>query len=88
MIPEVPGKTNSNESDAEKLTQELELELIQKRATWKQAGTRYKNIRTAAFLFLFLLISACLLGSFFVFSRVTEERSNQHDAATSAVPNR
>jgi len=51
-----------NEIDADNLSRLLELELIQKRATWKQAGERYRSICTAGFVFLFVLIVGCLIG--------------------------
>jgi hypothetical protein len=88
MIPGPHTKANSSENDAERLAQELELELIHKRATWKQAGARYRSIRAIAFLLLFVLIVACLFGSFFVFSRVNEERASPHTTATPTVPSR
>ena len=88
MIPDPHAKTNSSQSDAERLTQELELELIHKRATWKQASARYRSIRAIAFLFLFVLIVACLFGSFSVFSRVKEERASPHTTATPPLPSR
>jgi len=64
-------------SDAERLSRLLELELVQKRAAWKQARERKKSLRSLAFLFLFLLFAACLLGFFFAFNRVNEERQNR-----------
>ena len=38
-----PVEPKSNEIDAESLSRLLELELIQKRATWKQSGERYRS---------------------------------------------
>jgi len=67
--PSAPG--------ADELSRLLELELIQKRATWKQTSQRNRSFRTAAFLFLFLLIAGCVFGFFFVFTRVNEERPNR-----------
>ena len=69
--------------EAENLARLLELELAQKRATWKQAGERAKSIRVAGFVFIFVLIMACLAGAFFVFMRVNEQRANP--PPTSAV---
>ncbi len=74
-----------NEIDADNLSRLLELELIQKRATWKQAGERYRSIRTAGFVFLFVLIVGCLIGFFFAFTRVNEQRANQ---PTTSAPDR
>ena len=65
-----------NEIDPDKLSRLLELELIQKRATWKQAGERYRSFRAAGFVFLFVLIVGCLIGGYFAFMRVNEQRTN------------
>ena len=71
-----PAQLQTNESDPEKLSRLLELELIQKRATWKQVGERARSIRAAGFVFLVILIVACLVGGYFVFMWVNEQRAN------------
>ena len=81
-------QTKPNETEAETLARFLELELIQKRAAWKQASTRRRNVRSLAFAFIFLVVIACLFGAYFVFMRVNEERGNQHSNAAPAVPGR
>ena len=78
-----PSEPKSDEIDADNLSRLLELELIQKRATWKQAGDRYRSFRAAGFVFLFVLIVGCLVGGYFAFMRVNEQRANQ--PTTSAV---
>jgi len=70
-----------DEIDPEKLTRLLELELIQKRASWKQTGKRYRSIRTGGFAFLFLLIVGCLVGGYFVFTRLSEQRADPPHSA-------
>jgi len=77
-----PAGPKPNEIDADKLSRLLELELIQKRATWKQAGERYRSIRTAGFVFLFVLILGCVIGGYFAFIRVNEQRANQPASST------
>ncbi len=72
-----PSEPKPNEIDADNLSRLLELELIQKRATWKQAGDRYRSFRAAGFVFLFVLIVGCLVGGYFAFMRVNEQRANQ-----------
>ena len=72
-----PASPKLNLPDAEQLARLLDLELIQKRATWKQAGERYRAFRTLGFVFLALLILACLVGGYFAFMRVSEQRTNQ-----------
>jgi hypothetical protein len=67
--------------EAEELVRLLELELNQKRANWKQASQRNRSMRSAAFLFLFLIVAACLAGFFFAFIRVSEQRKNPPAAA-------
>jgi hypothetical protein len=77
-----PAGPKPNEIDADKLSRLLELELIQKRATWKQAGERYRSIRTAGFVFLFVLIVGCVIGGYFAFIRVDQQRANQPASST------
>jgi hypothetical protein len=72
-----PVQTKPNVAGADELSRLLDLELIQKRATWKQTSQRNRSFRTAAFLFLFLLIAGTVLGFFFVFTRVNGERPNR-----------
>jgi hypothetical protein len=71
-----PAELKPNEIDPDNLSRLLELELIQKRATRKQAGERYRSIRTAGFVFLLILIVGCLIGGYFAFTRVNEQRAN------------
>lgn len=71
------------ERDTEQLTKLLELELAQKRASWKQTGERARSIRVAGFVFLFFLIVVCLVGAYFAFMRVNEQRANP--APSSAI---
>jgi hypothetical protein len=75
MVDPIPA--NTREIDPDNVSRLLELELIQKRATWKQAGERYRSIRTAGFVFLFVLIVGCVIGGYFAFIRVNEQRANQ-----------
>ncbi len=83
-----PSEPKPNEIDADNLSRLLELELIQKRATWKQAGERYRSIRAAGFIFLFVLIVGCLIGGYSALMRLNETRPNQPSAANSPVPDR
>jgi hypothetical protein len=71
-----PVEPKPDEIDPDNLSRLLELELIQKRAIWKQAGERYRSIRAAGFVFLFVLIVGCLIGGYFAFMRVNEQRAN------------
>ena len=82
MMPERPAETKSNETEAEKLARLLELELIQKRAAWKQADARHRTIRTLTFVFLFVFIAVCLVGFLFAFFRINEGRPNRQGPPT------
>jgi hypothetical protein len=83
-----PSEPKPNEIDADNLSRLLELELIQKRASWKQAGDRYRSIRAAGLIFLFVLIVGCLIGGYFALMRLNETRPNQPSAANSSVRDR
>ena len=84
MMPEGATGTNSNETEAETLTRLLEIELIQKRAEWKQADARHRNARMMSFAFLFFIIIGGLVALFFAFSTAKEERPKQ---PSTSVPN-
>ncbi|HLW34500.1 MAG TPA: hypothetical protein VKS98_02470 [Chthoniobacterales bacterium] len=70
-------------ADPEELARLLELELKQKRVAWQHAKQRKKSYRSLAILFIFLIFAGCLLGFFFAFNRVSEERQNRPAAASS-----
>lgn len=63
MRPDDNSRPQPNPSEIEKL---LEIELMQKRADWKQAKARHSTWRLLSFLFLFLIIVAAL-AVFFIF---------------------
>ena len=88
MMPDAATDTKPNQTDAEKLARLLELELIQKRVEWKQASTRRRSMRSAAFAFILLLVAACLVSAYLVFTRVNEERANQSNHPAPAIPDR
>jgi hypothetical protein len=46
---------------------------MQKRAAWKQAEGRHRAIKSASFLFLFIVILAAIVGAYFVFTRVSSQ---------------
>ena len=78
------GKGQSNEIDPETLTKLLEVELKQKRAQWKQAEARNRSRRVNSAIFLVMLIGACAVAFFFMFSKVNEQRAN-HSALPSTA---
>ena len=88
MIPHVPGKPELVDTDPEKISQLLELQLAQKRAEWKRAGARYRTLRSLSFLFLFLIIVGGLFVFFLIFSRVNEGHASRPNATTTGVSHR
>ena len=72
-----PVQSQPIDREAAELSRLLELELVQNRAAWEQTRERTKLLRCFAFLFVFLLLLGCLVGFFFVFTRVSEERQNR-----------
>ncbi|MEP6603123.1 MAG: hypothetical protein ABJB69_04155 [Spartobacteria bacterium] len=61
--------------DPDQLTRLLELELIQKRAEWKQAGARHRSVRVSTFVFLFLLIIGSVVAFCMMSAKLSEQRS-------------
>jgi hypothetical protein len=53
--------------DPENAMRMLELELLQQRAARQMAGTPYRGLRAASFLFLFVVILAALAAAYYVF---------------------
>lgn len=71
-------KTDSNsKQETEKLFQMLEVKLGQERVAWRQAKSKMRAVRTASFLFLFLLILGALIAFYFIFTRAQEQRVNR-----------
>jgi flagellar basal body-associated protein FliL len=62
------GDGKPEPTDPQTLVRLLELELIQKRAARQQASKKLGSLRTASFLFLFLIILGAALAMYFVFS--------------------
>jgi hypothetical protein len=83
-MPEEAASTNSKQAEAEQIARLLELELMQKRAAWQQAGARRQNVRIMSFAFLFLIILGCLFGLYFAFSMINGERPKQGNSPASA----
>ena len=75
MIPDGEGKPEPTKMDPEQVTRLFELELAQKRAAWAEAGARRQKIRTASFLLLTLIVLGTLAAFFFLFTRLSQERS-------------
>ena len=61
-------KPEPRETDPAKLAEQLEIELIMKRAAWQQAKARRGNLRILSFGFLFLVVIGALFGFFIMIS--------------------
>ena len=76
-------KTDSNsKQETEKLFRMLEVKLGQERVVWQQAKSQIRVVRTASFLFLFLLIVGALIAFYFIFMRAQEQRVNRPEQTT------
>lgn len=62
----------------------LELELIQQRAARQMAGTPYRGLRAASFLFLFAIVLGTALAVYYLFfsGRLEEMRAQRHAQPT------
>jgi len=83
-MPGEESKPPSAKTNPEELTQLLELELMRKRAAWQETAARNRRLKAASILFLFVVIMAALVGFYLAFSRVNEQRGQQHPDATAA----
>lgn len=63
------GKPESPDIDPEKLSKLLEIELLQKRATWERAAAHRRKIRAIAFVFLLLVIVGAIAAYMFIVGR-------------------
>lgn len=88
LMSEGDGKREPSEADPEKLAKLLEIELMQKRASWQQAKARRGSLRALSLFFLFAVIVAAAAAFYFIFSpgRVTELRSQIPTAEAEPTP--
>ena len=84
MTPEGNRQPVPRETDPDKLAKLLEIELMQKRASWQQAKARRSTYRTMSFLFLFAVIVAAFLAFYFFASsdRLPTPRPGAQPAAS------
>jgi hypothetical protein len=54
--------------DPKDVVRMLELELMQKRAARQMAGARWSGLRTASFVFLFVVVAGTMLALYFLFT--------------------
>jgi hypothetical protein len=67
------------QEDPEKLLRLLEIEMHQKRAGWQRTAERRHTTRTAAFLFLVLVIAGALFAWYFVSARAPARAQSQRN---------
>lgn len=81
-------KSQPEEIDPATIEKLLEIELIQKRAEWKQTKARRGNLRMLSFLFLLVVIVGALVGFFYFFSSgaVNDLRARSTPTPASASP--
>jgi hypothetical protein len=82
MMSDVSGKNQAIDNEPEKLVRLLDLELVQKRAVWKQAAERHRTYRKLGVLFILVVITGVFFALFFLFSRATEEKSTPRPPTT------
>lgn len=63
-----------NPTDADTLSELLEIQLEEKRSEWQRATSRYRTFRSFGFAFMALIVIGALFAFFFAFSRLNEER--------------
>ena len=76
-----PKSGPHGKQETEKLFQMLEVKLGQEREVWQQTKSQVRVVRTASFVFLFLLIIGAV-ACYFIFMRVQEHRLNQPEQTT------
>jgi hypothetical protein len=62
------GNSERRETDPAKLAEQLEIELMLKRASWQHAKARRGNLRALSFAFVFLVVFGALLGFWYFLS--------------------
>ena len=61
------GDAKHEPADPENAVRMLELELMRKREARLQAGSSYRGLRAASFIFLFAVVLGALLAFYYVF---------------------
>ena len=77
MISGVSGKAESIQTDPNDPAGLLEVELLEKRAAWKRATTRYRVARALSFFFLFIVILIAAGAFIFLFSHAKDSATSR-----------
>jgi hypothetical protein len=86
MNPNGDGKQEP--ADPEKAIRLLELELMRQRVERQQAGSPFRGLRIASFIFFFAMVLGALLAFYYVFyaGGLDEFRRNAAQPSPSATP--
>jgi uncharacterized iron-regulated membrane protein len=85
MNPNDESKPEAREGD-DAMLKALEIELIQKRASWQKAHAQRSAWRSASFVFLFIVVIGTLFAIYYVMTTVPHKTSEQPDHAPAASP--
>ena len=73
------GDAKPDPADPENAVRMLELELLQQRAARQKAGSPYRGLRAASFIFFFAVVLGALLAFYYVFfSGALDEVNARH----------
>ena len=86
MNPDDESKPEARAGDDDALLKALELELLQKRATWQKANAQRNAWRSVSFLFLFIVVMGTLFALYYVMTAVPRKTSEHTDSAPAATP--
>lgn len=86
MNPNDESKPESRAGDDDALLKALEIELLQKRASWQKAHGQRNAWRSASFVFLFIVVIGALFALYYVMAVMPRKTSEQPDPAPAASP--
>ncbi|MEP6686102.1 MAG: hypothetical protein ABJB22_04930 [Verrucomicrobiota bacterium] len=85
MNPNDESKPESREGD-DALLKALEIELLQKRASWKKEHVQRNVWRKASFVFLFIVVMGALFALYYVMTVMPRTTAESPDHAPAASP--
>jgi cell division septal protein FtsQ len=80
------GNSEKRETDPAKLAEQLEIELMLKRASWQHTKARRGNLRMLSFAFVFLIVIGAVLGFLYFFSPENVQELKARSAELHASP--
>jgi hypothetical protein len=85
MNPRNESKPESQADDDSATLKALELELIQKRASWQKARGQRNVWRTTSFIFLFLVVMGALFAVYWFMTTAPRKTPDQSEPAASSA---